>query len=242
MKSKTSKRLSQPTLPGVSSREYVFGTFELLEGILGHLDMQSLLFIQRVCRQWRQIITESPYLQQQLYFKPIKLNGTSTERRKNPLLQQHFQQLFENTSSVDPRASRLRPIILAKPGMSIADMRNGRKRHKAFTRKEASWKNMLVTQPPIESILYLKEKSGNWHRYDQFIPDFPQGLRMGQFYDLVFSTVWKDPADGLPGAWIKWPSPDGVRDGYVEGQYGGEFEEPMAEAEIDPEYGYLAYY
>ncbi|EME77441.1 uncharacterized protein MYCFIDRAFT_85123 [Pseudocercospora fijiensis CIRAD86] len=48
----------------------VFYTAELLEHILKFLSMKDLLLDQRVCKQWRDVIKQSPELQQNLFFRP----------------------------------------------------------------------------------------------------------------------------------------------------------------------------
>lgn len=196
----------------------VFDNFELLEGILQHLNMQTLLVIsQLVCKRWHTVVEASSVLQQRLYFRPHATGqiqvASRTERRKNPLLEQHFQPLFEDTISSEHTTHRqgiarrgyagLGPLQLRVPGMSIANMKQGRKKHKAFVRTGASWRRMLVTQPPIESITYLKH--GYYGDFVSFCAlQFPRGLRMGEFHDLIFSCIWLRPEEGIRLASISW--------------------------------------
>ncbi|KAF4470741.1 F-box-like domain-containing [Fusarium albosuccineum] len=214
MKRKASHQLARKPAED-TIRDQVFGTFDLLECILSHLDMQTLLLAQRVCQEWHHVILRSPYLQQQLFFQPRHIkpddSDAELERNKNPLLQRHFHQLFEDTESLPHTKSyfRLRPSVLASPGMSIRDMREDRKRHMAFTRSGASWRNMLITQPAITSIIYIMDSNDHrdW-RWPQIV-EFPEGLRMGQFYDLIFSAIWTRAKDSYRGASIKWAPPGG---------------------------------
>lgn len=64
----------------------VLATPELLECVLLHLDMRTLLVsAQRACRVWHELIATSPALQEALFFKPDDVCGTGrakTKRRK----------------------------------------------------------------------------------------------------------------------------------------------------------------
>ncbi|KAM0500938.1 hypothetical protein ACHAP8_004657 [Fusarium lateritium] len=71
-------------------------------------------------------------------------------------------------------------------------MKGGRKVHKAFVRRGASWRTMLVAQPPITSVGYIHRV--NWAR-EQRLLSFPEGLRMGELYDMVFQAIWSRPDD-----------------------------------------------
>ena len=70
-------------------------------------------------------------------------------------------------------------------------MKNGRKIHKAFVRRGASWRRMLVAQPPITAIGYQVEI--NRQREDNKAILFPEGLRMGVLYDMVFQAIFTRP-------------------------------------------------
>ncbi|KNG85304.1 hypothetical protein ANOM_006450 [Aspergillus nomiae NRRL 13137] len=72
------------------------GTTELLEQILLHLDMQTLLVsATRVCRAWNSLITASPPLQRALFLLPEDNHDPSdTNTIVNPLLAKHFPPFF----------------------------------------------------------------------------------------------------------------------------------------------------
>ncbi|OQO10479.1 hypothetical protein B0A48_03776 [Cryoendolithus antarcticus] len=61
---------------------------ELLENILGHLDMKTLLLSQRVNTHFKLVIQSSKDLQEKLYFRPKSATKTKciTEVTLNPLL------------------------------------------------------------------------------------------------------------------------------------------------------------
>ncbi|KAI7533728.1 hypothetical protein KC331_g12918 [Hortaea werneckii] len=57
-----------------AARNAVLHTTELLENILYFLPMKDLLFAQRVCMKWRELIRKSIPLQEALFFRPKELN------------------------------------------------------------------------------------------------------------------------------------------------------------------------
>ncbi|KXT05894.1 hypothetical protein AC578_394 [Pseudocercospora eumusae] len=53
----------------------VFGSVELLESILLHMDMLELLRVQRVCRHWRDVLQRSPQLQRRTFLGFVPRTG-----------------------------------------------------------------------------------------------------------------------------------------------------------------------
>lgn len=114
---------------------------ELLEMILLQLDMRTLLVsAQRVCRAWHILIKDSSSLQTLLFFKPAtepfptELRARSMVKN-NPLLSYIWHEFWRkrvSTSSVSHKLPQLDPH-----------------REKVFLREEASWRQMLLRQPPV---------------------------------------------------------------------------------------------
>lgn len=212
-------------------------THELLELILSHVDAPTLLVsCQRVCTRWQGMIVQSPLLQQVLFLKPstrrpavdCPCDGGPYAQVLNPFLWRHFRALFHSAPGVPgsddgPRCEKcgnmtgfgswdlaaLRPGSLSrgKDKLSFADAGRDRWRQKAFMRAGASWRRMLITQPPILEAQHWTEWRG-----DRFIApslgvretvstaEFPEGLRMGQLYDLVFSVLFAQRIED--GHWV----------------------------------------
>ncbi|PYH71273.1 F-box protein [Aspergillus vadensis CBS 113365] len=114
---------------------------ELLEMILLQLDMRTLLIsAQRVCRAWHTLIKDSSSLQTLLFFKPATEPFTAELRARaitedNPLLSYLWHEFWQkrvSTSSVSLELPQLDP-----------------QREKVFLREEASWRQMLLRQPPV---------------------------------------------------------------------------------------------
>ncbi|PWY67516.1 hypothetical protein BO70DRAFT_260192, partial [Aspergillus heteromorphus CBS 117.55] len=103
---------------------------ELLELILVRLDMRTLLLSQGVCRTWQTIITRCPHLQRALYFQPCRSSPpgtTSQDRPLNPL----FQSIISPYIISETGPKRPNPATIA-----------------AISEPTASWRRMLIRQPP----------------------------------------------------------------------------------------------
>ena len=197
---------SESALGPTPRRDEVFSTTELLEGILYQLDRRTLLVsAQRVCKRWQDLITTSVQLQQRLYFWPEREDlgtddGCLRSRRQNPLLRTAFHLLFLDGFEVSTKEYKtLRE-------MPIADMKDNRRRHLAFVREGASWRRMLVSQLPPRRIGFVFATK-HFHPAAPYYKscDFhlPQGLRMGQLYDMIHKIIW---GDGSPGRGDHWAS------------------------------------
>ncbi|XXG97192.1 hypothetical protein Hte_003487 [Hypoxylon texense] len=224
--------------------ERVLSIPELLEAILLHLDMTTLLVsATRINKAWQAVINTSVLIQQALYLRPI---STETERfgwkdflesRKdstsaqetgcptiNPLLKERFGHCFFDTgefhgyllransfysmpwganrreTSDTKEPADLVPAYMYPRGPQTADMNPKELSEmqiacRKFTRKEASWRKMLVSQPPPPQLGYLFMEA---HRDHFFGPHWVwttliepvnnallPGLRMGTLYDVV---------------------------------------------------------
>ncbi|KAJ5746649.1 hypothetical protein N7520_011831 [Penicillium odoratum] len=149
---------------------------EILEMILAQVDMRTLLTSQRVCRNWVAVISKSPSIQKALFFTPIQDSEWGMEKKiLNPLLMETFLFIFSNKDrrnccgvevSVNPYEenppwgriydySVLLPrnsktccglnfyhLTMAKDASTMA----------RFVHKDATWRKMLVRQPPILEI------------------------------------------------------------------------------------------
>ncbi|KAK8087138.1 hypothetical protein PG994_002112 [Apiospora phragmitis] len=106
---------------------------ELLETILLHLEQRDLLVnAQRVCRQWRQCITETISIQQHLFLLPEPARSTSSNSnaeadadalpapRPNPLLARHFPEWFKHDQTW-PADQRLPFVRTTEPGLRGLD-------------------------------------------------------------------------------------------------------------------------
>ncbi|KAI0475079.1 hypothetical protein GGR56DRAFT_496321 [Xylariaceae sp. FL0804] len=209
----------------VAIMESVLAIPELLEPILFQLDMTSLLLsATRVNKAWNHLISTSPALQEALFFRPVSVDtsaplspkgslDTVTERWLatqpviNPLLVKKFGGYFFDTGDtrdwVDrcdtfhklPWEENQREYLGAS-----SEVRQALKLRKRdcdrFTRRGASWRGMLLSQPPPMQLGALLQMA----TFDPF--DKPaqralkaliqpldsmvsSGVKMGDLYDLV---------------------------------------------------------
>ncbi|KAF6832692.1 F-box domain-containing protein [Colletotrichum musicola] len=205
---------------------------ELLESILVHVDMKTLLVsAPRVCKAWKATMDESPAVQQTLFFKPVgiavspgpihsppesddEVKAGEQERTKaviiNPLLAAKFNKCFFDfgpTYSFHRRANSFyempwtpRPIKTERESwggysqlrpapLSPDEARVEKESRDRFTRRGASWRRMLVSQPPPPSLGYVRcdisDLPAEGQRVQSANIPAGSGLRMGQLYDVV---------------------------------------------------------
>lgn len=145
-------------------------TPELLEIILLHLDMRSLLTsAMGVCRQWRDLIRTSPSLRRALYFD-IDNKADEQNPSYNPLLVELFRPLFD-LAVMPPRRQGTDDLV-------IEALPIGR-RTRAFYRRNASWRRMHVRQPPVEYLGVWQWTAGMAWSVAMKMVKYPAGLRMG---------------------------------------------------------------
>ena len=163
--------------------QIVLHTPELLASILSHLLPHDLLLrVPLVNHKWNQIILTTPYLQQLLFFRPSNDKGTPIV---NPLLKRYLPIFFQNERCD------------AKEFESLFWIRDV----KAFKRREASWRRMLVVNGG-DSITPLKviertQTMGGWSERKGVL-HCEDGLRMGMLWDLTKDwCMWNDTSNFL---------------------------------------------
>lgn len=192
-----------------SSTHAAFGIREILEMILLNLDMRTLLCIQRTCRSWLGMIEDSSPIQKALYFIPTE-NTPGQGKVQNPVLVEAFPALFKLIDPDDPEDD----YEYDQPTLTTFDMMRSSSKLVAYLRPEASWRRMLVQQPPVRKFeVYICSTSGysfahtsfevpvgrSWRRgvsceiigsgtnlWAQDNPrGFTDGLRMGDFFEVL---------------------------------------------------------
>ncbi|KAJ7445064.1 hypothetical protein FB451DRAFT_1293260 [Mycena latifolia] len=160
-----------------TAKDAVMSTPELVELTLAQLPMRDLLVTAPlVCKMW-QAITLSPTLQRTLFFQA----DSKSERVQNPLLVEMFGPFFApgglNPGSRGPGNAK---SIMAMPWS---------KAPAAFKRADASWRRMLVMQPPAQTMV-VTESSHGWGGVSQrraVLNDL--SLRMGTLYDIAVPLI-----------------------------------------------------
>ncbi|KAJ6451224.1 hypothetical protein C8R47DRAFT_1170273 [Mycena vitilis] len=171
--------------------ETVLATPELLEQLLAFLSMRDLLLIAPLVSKTWQAITFTPRLQRILFFQADPAS-TSAEPVQNPLLVEIFSPFFIRDLETQSRWSWPdAKTIIALPWASAPA---------AFRRPDASWRRMLVQQPPLRHLPVTEirhGRMGDWKRRAKMVD---VELRMGTLYDLVLPLIDR-PASSFRIRW-----------------------------------------
>ncbi|KAI9712315.1 MAG: hypothetical protein M1820_001528 [Bogoriella megaspora] len=149
-----------------SARDQVIVIPELLERILLQLPLRKILVVQRVCKLWLSVVTESYELQTALFLKPLRGHDSISETSTTSWI---FGSTVEQDGMphpfrLDMPPVRVNPMIFEKLPLHwnpLWDLRVGesnadRKDYfmadvfNEFIQSDpkASWRKMLLTQPP----------------------------------------------------------------------------------------------
>ncbi|KAF8186567.1 hypothetical protein K438DRAFT_1973370 [Mycena galopus ATCC 62051] len=142
----------------------------------------------------------TPALQRVLFFEPDP--GTSTELVQNPLFIEFFPPFFRDVAPKRVQWPNARSIA-SMPWSKAPD---------AFKRSEASWRRMLVTQPPPLRLIVTSRSDGRGGASQRRGIMNDPCLRMGTLYDFVLPCV-NQYASSFCVRWCEdTPSEDGERD------------------------------
>ncbi|CAG8381969.1 unnamed protein product [Penicillium salamii] len=187
------ERPTQPMdLRQMTSASKTFAIPELFELILLNLDTRTLLTkAQLICHTWTSFIQESPAIQWALFFKPEPIGSPW----QNPLLAEVFPSIFTSD-----------PDVQSNVNLTFTNFDLILNSHKfdAYMRPEASWRRMLVQQPPLSTLSLLRSSAGHggqlFYHYEALVSDIssltaidlPSGLRMETVFEtLIFSEMWE---------------------------------------------------
>jgi hypothetical protein len=203
-----------------SPRDHVLTTPELLEAIFLHLPPQTLLLVQLVSPRWHITITCSPLLQQSLFLRPAPLQSSWTA---NPLLRSHFLPWFvmptDHYSFSMPTYDSLQMLDWIHGKTPTRD---------AFLREGASWRKMLLVQPPPRQLHLLKIAQGQGGDWEEkaIVNVGERGVTMGLVYDVTESFLRGEPVSSF-GLTVGLPPRDNYmrsRDKVFDGSEGIEWE------------------
>lgn len=128
----------QPEIESSLAMNKALNIAEILELILVQTEIHTLLSsAQRVCRNWKKVISESHSIQKVLFFTPIKESEWGFGKRTlNPLLME-----LKHLPPTNERSKDLN-LVVVKEEFMIAQT----------VQPNASWRRMLVQQPPIPDV------------------------------------------------------------------------------------------
>lgn len=139
--------------------EQLFGNTLIVEGIFLSLPLRDLLLVQRVCRQWRDAISNTKALQAALFFRPDALDHATNPSpaiiaEPNPLLQSRFPGVFDGNRYLSNNLGPWKTFawVCGDSGESIESNADEHARlMEAYARPEASWRRMIPCKPaPLE--------------------------------------------------------------------------------------------
>jgi hypothetical protein len=134
-----------------SARTRVFETLELFEAILVQLPPRDLLLAQRISRGFQSVIQSSPKLQQSLFFRPESFEDPKIWRL-NPLLRDLFFPWFVT--------AEYRWNLPGYDIFQLLDWNRDAKTKEAFLHPNASWRRMLLIQPPPKDLAIVSWAHG----------------------------------------------------------------------------------
>ncbi|KAJ4293605.1 auxilin-like clathrin-binding protein required for normal clathrin function [Kalmusia sp. IMI 367209] len=150
-------------------------TPELLEMILSKLPLRDLLLAQRTCKAWHVLISDSPTLQALLYFRPAipsSLPKSTSSYTLNPLLSSAFPFIFNPNKILSKEEAADWDILWGNkedpptptPNMDTCVKAflytSWNRRPEVWRRKEASWRRMLVSDPPVKTVVWRMQDAG----------------------------------------------------------------------------------
>ena len=203
------------------SMDYAFAVPELLENILLFVDQRLLLTsCLRVDKTWHSLITTSPSLQRHLFFRPMTSSQPVDSCKTptwNPLLTWGFPNWFGGSQYPqrldvktgvrrNPRDSfSFFDAAVAETFYALPWARNW----KAWSREEASWRHMQITQQPIRALHVRTALDTYGERTDYTgTATFLEtevgggGLCMGELYDYVTRNMENFHFSSKTNDWI----------------------------------------
>jgi hypothetical protein len=135
-----------------------FSIAELFNLFLEQCSVKVLLNCTMVSRRWKNTIESSTLLKEHMFLSPVE-KTEGVEYKLNPLISTYFAPVLglassdENTSSEESIARFEAGNLCTAKDLKFMPWARGTSMHaptrRAFAHPEASWINMLVSQPPI---------------------------------------------------------------------------------------------
>jgi hypothetical protein len=187
-----------------SACDRFFSIHELVSAFLHEADTLVLVNCQGVCQLWKGIIDRSKTLQENLFLTPVLLKEgeeEALEARLNPILSTHFQSLLGTHERI--RLSRNQYALrtgkcsyndLQKLPLARNSIHTRADAPSAFARREASWRKMLISQPPLKHLYWWHEwESSDRHRterYSQYPILSGEGRQQVTSDTTTIGTLW----------------------------------------------------
>ena len=176
------KKNDMPIMPTAVAA--VLSIPELLEAILLQLPISDLLLTaQLLNHSFRTALLSSCSLQEALFFRP-RHHPCKTPCTPNPLLRKKFPPFFALCSKNDSVS------FAGEKDFEELEWNRSPEKRRAYARREASWRRMLVAQPPRTSlkVVYTSEGMMGASKKNGRL-EVEGGLKMGLLYDVVQASL-----------------------------------------------------
>ncbi|KAK3385161.1 hypothetical protein B0H63DRAFT_559838 [Podospora didyma] len=214
---------AESTSPTSAAQTKALRTPEILEMILLHVDLQSLLVsAQRVCRDWLDLTSSSPALQRAMFFQPEPATTSTAKarRRKNPLLERLFPTFFSPMPHV--QVPTIESMFAHIPGSShntsdSFEYSASTTHRDALTRRGASWRRMLIAQPALNpkiGFVFAFDFDSSywfgttWETAQLNLPDSESErgglMTMGVLWDVVYENAIARKSNHEVGMRVWW--------------------------------------
>ncbi|KAF7192772.1 hypothetical protein HII31_05913 [Pseudocercospora fuligena] len=166
-----------------TAAQKVFGIVELLEKVLSGLDIKTLLHAQRVCKQWREVISGSKQLRRQLRFETIGAPVVGT-------------QVFANNGAI----IHLNPLALIIPETVTTDTIRSSD-FERWLHAQASHRHMQISHPGAHrvEVSYLTESQDSLSRTSYHASDGVEKthgtVTIGELVELLEKIGRRSAAD-----------------------------------------------
>jgi hypothetical protein len=133
----------------IDAQQAVFGTLELLTGILRFLPQADLLRLGRVCSLWRTLIATTPTLQRTIFDPNAATSEIAEARVGTPrILNKFVVDRLRWSPTLDLTQVNSQDFTSVRQSIT-PNLR-------AMAAKEASWRGQLLTWPPLTDLLVLR--------------------------------------------------------------------------------------
>lgn len=183
-----------------SACEWAFNTIELHEHILLQLPTVDMLLSRRVCSRWREVVITSVALRRLLILSPVpkeisqastssnSYNGSGLSLMLAEIGGQSRHQRYMNPFVA--KLSNINPMLFNRSNRGqigsfvVVTYAYQSKEYHHIDQKDASWRQMFITQPPLKVIFVHFQ-----FRRGKFLADHIEriendtGIRMGEIVD-----------------------------------------------------------
>jgi hypothetical protein len=191
------------------ARDKVFRIAELVSLVLHQADTRTLINCQRVCRQWKEIIEDTHTLQTRLFRSPASVPTTSGEAiTLNPVLKSHLSPIFAFKDGIYPHLpDEAAWVVYACEYHKFLELpwaRDGchvdATKWQAYVRPKASWRRMLISQPPVTRLdwqhTWSTEKDNRLGGLDD--QEYTETVTIGMLWDLLEALLVRGCRSWIP--------------------------------------------